>query len=83
MVDARVKLSKYSNKVISVVKAKYELNDKSEALNKFVELYGENEVEPEVKEEYIQKLIKIEKNHLKKYGFRKMSDKELDKLFGK
>lgn len=67
---------------LCVVKAKYELKDKSEALNKFVEAYGENEVEKEVKDSYIKKILKIEEEHFKKYGYRKMSDKELDKLFG-
>jgi len=83
MVDARVHLSKYANRVLTVVKAKYDLNDKSQALNKFIEDYGENEVEPEVKEEYVKKILKIEKDHFKKYGYRKMNDKELDELFGK
>ena len=34
MVDARVELNKYSNRVLSVVKAKYDLKDKSQAINK-------------------------------------------------
>ena len=42
MVLARVVLSKYSDKVLNVVKAKFDLKDKSEALNKFVELYGDD-----------------------------------------
>ena len=83
MVDARVHLSKYANRVLTVVKAKYDLNDKSQALNKFIEDYGENEVEPEVKEKYVKKILRIEKEHFKKYGYRKMNDKELDELFGK
>ena len=83
MVDARVSLDKYSNKVLTVVKAKYELKDKSEALNKFVKLYGHNEVDPEVKEEYVKKVLKIAEDHYKKHGYEKMDDKELDRLFGK
>ena len=58
MVDARVSLSKYSNRVLAVVKAKYDLGDKSQALNKFIEDYGPNELEPEVKESYVKKHIK-------------------------
>ena len=83
MVDARVSLNKYSNRVIAVVKAKYDLNDKSQALNRFIETYGENELEPEVKESYVKKLLKIEDKHFKEYGHRKMSGKELDELFRK
>ena len=83
MVDARVELNSYSNRVLTVVKAKYDLRDKSEALNKFIEDYGANEVKPEVKESYIKKLLKIEEEHFEKHGYRKMNNKELDKLFGK
>ena len=44
MVYARVVLNDYTNKVLNVIKAKYGLNDKSEALNKFADLYGKKEV---------------------------------------
>ena len=65
MVDARVSLKNYSNTVLTVVKAKYDLKDKSQALNKFIELYGSNEVEPQVKESYVKKLLKIEDDYFK------------------
>lgn len=79
MVDARVSLSEYSNRVIAVVKAKYSLDDKSQALNRFIETYGENELEPEVKESYVKKLLEIEDAHFKKYGHRHTSLKDLRK----
>ena len=79
MVDARVSLNKYSNRVLSVVKAKYDLNDKSQALNKFIADYGSNEIEPEVKESYIKKLLKIEDEHFKKYDYRHTNIKDLRK----
>lgn len=82
-VDARVSLSGYANHVLAVVKAKYELRDKSQAMNKFFEIYGCNEVEPKVKESYVKKLLKIEKEHFRKHGYRKMSTKELDRLVRK
>lgn len=84
MVDARVKLNRYSNKVLAVVKAKYELKDKSEALNKFIEIYGPSEVEFEVRDDYIKKLAEIEEDYYEKFGHhKKMSARELDELFGK
>lgn len=79
MVDARVSLNKYSNQVLTVVKAKYDLHDKSQALNKFIEDYGPNEFEPEVKESYVKKLLKIEEDHFKKHGYRHTSLKDLRK----
>jgi hypothetical protein len=84
MVDARVSLNNYSNRVLMVVKAKYDLNDKSAALNKFIKDYGNNELEPEVKESYVKKLLKIEDDYYHKQGNpKKMSSKELDELFRK
>ena len=79
MVDARVSMTEYTNKVLNVVKAKYDLKDKSEALNKFIEIYGVEEVEPEVKEEYIKKILDISDKHIKKYGFKHTSLKSLRK----
>lgn len=79
MIDARVSLTSYSNTVLAVVKARYELKDKSEALNKFIAMYGKEEVEPRVKESYLKKLIDIEKKHREKYGYRHTSIEELRK----
>jgi len=82
MVLARIELNEYTNKVLNVIKAKYDLKDKSEAINKFAEMYGEDYVEFEVKEEYLKKLIKIGKDHIKKYGYKTMTLEELDKICG-
>ena len=79
-VSARVNISPYVNKVLGIIKLKYDLKDKSEALNKFVELYGEEVVEKEVSDDYMKKIIELTNNHYKKYGARKMSLEELDAL---
>ena len=79
MVDARVELKQYSNRVIAVVKAKYGLRDKSEALNKFIETYGPEELEPEVKDSYVKKILRIEKAHYLKHGLRSTTVAELRK----
>lgn len=83
MVFARIEIDDYSNRVLNVIKAKYDLKDKSEAIAKFIQMYGKEEVEPEVSEEYIKKILSIEEKHFEKYGHKAMTDKELDKLFGK
>jgi len=75
-----IKVKDYTNRVLGVVKEKYGLRDKGNALDKFAEMYGEEFVEPEVKEEVIREVIESCDRHIKKYGFRKMSVKELDKL---
>ncbi len=78
MVGARVELKEYSNRVISVVKAKYGLKDKSEALNRFIETYGPEEVEPQVKESYVKKLLSI-KSNLRKGNYKPQTVQELRK----
>ncbi|MBI2129369.1 DUF2683 family protein [Candidatus Woesearchaeota archaeon] len=80
MISARMQVNEYANKVLGVIKAKFGLKDKSEALNKFVEIYGEDVIEREASDEYAKKVMDIADNHFKKYGNRKMSLKELDKF---
>ena len=79
-VAINVKVKDYTSRVLGVVKEKYGLRDKGDALDKFAEMYGEEFVEPEVKEEVIREVIESCDRHIKKYGFRKMSIKELDNL---
>lgn len=81
-VNLRANVSDYANRVLSVIKGKYGLKDKSEAINKFAEMFGEEFVDKEVKEEVIKDLVKTCSNHIRKYGKRKMSLKEFDKLCG-
>ncbi len=78
----RANISEYTNRVLGVVKEKYGLKDKSEAINKFAEMFGEEFVEPEMRDEALKDLIRTCEEHKKKYGKRKMSIEELDKLCG-
>jgi len=61
MPTAIVKISDEANHVINVVKAKYDLKDKSEAINKMAEEYENEVLEPELKPEFVEKMKKIEK----------------------
>ena len=79
-VAMNIKVKDYTSRVLGVVKEKYGLRDKGDALDKFAEMYGEEFVEPEVKDEVIREVIESCDRHIKKYGFRKMSVKELDKI---
>ncbi|MEK6897544.1 MAG: antitoxin [Nanoarchaeota archaeon] len=81
-VSARVELGEYANRVLGIIKIKYGLKDKSEALNKFIELYGDDILEKDATEEYVKKVIEISNKHFKKYGYKKMSLQELDNLSG-
>lgn len=80
MVTVNLQISDYANRVLGVIKEKFGLKDKSKALNKFAEIFGDDFVEKDAKNEYVKKILQIEERHLKKYGDRKMTLAELDKL---
>ena len=82
MVFAQVKLDDYTNRVLNVLKAKFGLKDKSEAINKFAEMYGDELVEKEANDQYVKKVLEIAEKHMKAQGSRKMPLKELDRLCG-
>ena len=61
MVNILVKIDENANRVLNVVKAKYALNDKGQAIEYLVERYIEEEQEPELRPEFIEELRKAEK----------------------
>jgi hypothetical protein len=61
MVNALVQLDNNTNRVLNIVKAKYNLNDKSEAITFLVNRYIEESDEPELRPEFIKKMHEIEK----------------------
>ena len=79
-VSARVELDEYTNRVLGVIKMKYGLKDKSEALNKFIELYGDEVIDRGVNEEYVKKTIELTKKYYNKNKNKKMTLQELDNL---
>ena len=79
--NLRVNISEYTNRVLGVIKEKFGLKDKSQALDKFAEIFGDEFIEKDANENYIKKIIEIEKNHFKKYKNKKMSEKDFNGLF--
>ena len=61
MTQALIKLNENINRVLNIVKAKYDLKDKSETIEFIVKKYIEYENEPELKPEFIEKMKKIKK----------------------
>lgn len=75
MKQALIQLSEEANKVLNIVKAKHNLKDKSAAVEAVIEHYIECKGEPDLKEEFIEKIKKAEKgkfirvdNFAKHYG---------------
>ncbi len=61
MVQAIINVNERTNHVLNIVKAKYNLRDKSQAINIMAEKYEEALLEPELRPEYIRKAKKIMK----------------------
>ena len=60
MVQAMIEISKEVNQILNIVKARFGLKTKSEAISRIVAGYGSDILEPELKPEYVKKLRKIE-----------------------
>jgi len=72
MVKARININQNANRVLNIVKEKYGLKNKSEAINLVVSKFEENLLEPELRPEYKIKLAKIIKGrHLCRAEFEK------------
>ena len=72
MVQAVIDIEEKTNRVLNIVKAKFGLRDKSEAINLVVDEYEQNSLEPELRPEYKIKLAKIMKGkHLSREEFEK------------
>lgn len=61
MVQAIISINEHANRVINIVKAKYDLKDKSQAIELITTQYEEEILEPELRPEYVEKLQKIMK----------------------
>ena len=61
MVQAMINIQERTNRVLSIVKAKYGLKDKSQAIDLVVTAYEQKILEPQVRPEYIKKLKQIKK----------------------
>ncbi len=69
MVKAIVNISDENNQIINIIKAKYNLKDKSEAINKIIEEYAEILLEPELKPDYVEKIKRImERDNMMEYN---------------
>jgi hypothetical protein len=61
MVQAMIDIPEEANQILNIIKARYNLKTKSEAIAKIVTEWGKDILEPELRPEYIEKLKKIDK----------------------
>ena len=68
MVQAIINIKENTNRVLNILKAKYGLKDKSQAIDIMAEEYEQEILEPELRPEYIEKAKKIMKEKPVKLG---------------
>ena len=61
MVQAMIEIPEEANHILNIIKARYNLKTKSEAIAKIVIECGANIIEPELRPEYLEKLQRLEK----------------------
>lgn len=72
MVQAVINIDENTNRVLNIVKAKFGLRDKSQAISIVVNEYESSSLEPELRPEYKVKLAKIVNGkHLSREEFEK------------
>ena len=65
MTQIRLDVDEYTLRVLDVVKGKFGLSNRSEALNKFAIEYGAEYVEPMPNEKFLKELTKLLKSMLR------------------
>jgi len=72
MTQAIVRLGEYEDRVLQIVKGKFGLKNKSDAVNFVIQKYDEEMLEPELRPEYVEKIDKIVKGkHFTRTEFEK------------
>jgi len=68
MVKNIIDVGERESRVINIVKAKYGLKTRSEAISLITKMYEKNLLEPELRPEYLEKLKKIRKEKYHKFS---------------
>jgi hypothetical protein len=72
MVKAIVELDERTNRIVNIVKAKYGLRGKSEAISRMAQEYEEMLLEPALRPEFVEKMEKRQREKVVKVvGFKK------------
>ncbi|MCU0851583.1 MAG: DUF2683 family protein [Candidatus Thermoplasmatota archaeon] len=67
MVQAFIDINERANRIINILKAKYGLKDKSQAIELAMDIIEKEHLEPELRPEYLEKLQKIRKGKYTKF----------------
>ena len=78
MVQAIINIKENTNRILNILKAKYGLRDKSQAIDIMAKEYEQEILEPELRPEYIERAKKIMKEKPVRVG----TPKNLRKMMG-
>lgn len=78
MVQAIINIKENTNRILNILKAKYGLKDKSQAIDLMAKEYEQKILEPELRPEYIEKAKEITKEKPVQVG----TPKDLRKMMG-
>ena len=76
MVSSIVELGERENRIVTIVKGKYGLRTKSEAINLIITEYEQGVLEPHLRPEYAERLGRLTKEKGKRYSSIEAFDKE-------
>ena len=62
MAQAIVNLGEYEDRVLTIVKGKYGLKNKSDAVNFVIDKFEEEFLEPKLRPEFVRKMMVMEKS---------------------
>ena len=68
MVQAIVNLGEHENRLLTIIKGKFGLKNKSEAVNFVIDKYEEEFLEPELRPEYKEELLRIDQGKFKRFA---------------
>lgn len=68
MVQSIIDLGENEDRILNIVKAKYGLKNKSQAIAILTKVYEDSFLEPELRPEYLEKLGKIRKGRYIKFN---------------
>ena len=80
MVQAIVNLGEYEDRLLTIVRGKFGLKNKSEAVNFVIDKYGEDILEPELRPEYKKELLRVDKGKFKKFTSIEDLRKEIENI---
>lgn len=67
MVQAIVNLGEREDRLLTIVRGKFGLKNKSDAVNFVIDQYGDELLEPQLRPEYKKELLKIDKGKFKRF----------------